>query len=136
MSYSEKAATFQPPVAGKTVYVLDASDFGSSTDIAIPDSWAKAIVTFHADGGSFAVAFGEENVSADETAKTTVSSNAISTTATGACAVVNDGEKLHVNMEMLKVKGANAVTHFAVHSVDDAGYLRIHRSTGALLDAS
>lgn len=118
------AASITPPVSGKNTWILASS--GSSQLIAIPAEWRRSYVTLFADGVIVYITLGNSSITADETATTTVASNAFTTHGTGECKKIPSGTG--IDMDFNEV--SDSVTHMAVKCSGAGGYVRFERSSG------
>lgn len=104
MGYETKAAAVTPPVQGLNVWAFDAFDFSTADYVEVPESWKGAILRFHADGEDFAFSFGDDTLTTiDETAKSTVASNVI-TSLNDAAFVIDDGDFVDCDMSLVEEK--------------------------------
>lgn len=129
MSRDESASlTIPPPIVSVDTIILASA--ASSAALKIPEAWRNGWITIEPDGVTCYVGFSHASATTvDQTAVSTITSNAVSAHGTGECLKIPDGAVKH--FDMARVAARKEVDLFLIHKESaTGGYVRISRSSG------
>lgn len=128
------AAAVTPPVSGTDHLVVLASS-ATAAVFQIPQDWLRSWITVEGDGCDVYHAFTKDSsLTLDDTATTTLVSNAISSHGTGEAAKAKEDVPKHYDLSKLPRLNGGEEWYLAHKESAGSAYVRITKSSGPAVD--